>query len=104
MSGFETTTLAQADVQDAKPSASPRATGESRLDSPTTPPRCDGCGYDRGFRNRRAARCDSLGHDSGFRYWRADDTHSSYACWSEGHSQSPSVVSSSSASMEAMIA
>jgi len=60
----------------------PRATGESRLDSPTTPPRCDGRGYDRGFRNRRAARCDSLGHDSGLRYRRADDTDSSYACWS----------------------
>ena len=75
----------------------------SRLYSPT-PARCDRRGDDRGFRDRRGAWCDGLGDDCGFRDRRADHADSSYACWSERHLQSPSVVAASSASIEAMIA
>src|ERR1035441_6773916 len=79
--------------------------GGSRLDSPATHPRCDGCGYHGSLRDRRAAPgCDGRGHDRSLRNRRADDTDSSNACWSERHFQSPAVAVASSASIEAMIA
>lgn len=56
-----------------------------RLDPPSAPPACHGRGYDRGFRQWRAARCDGTGHNRGFCYGCADDTNSSYASSSEGH-------------------
>jgi hypothetical protein len=81
------------------------ATPSPGLDSASAPPpRCDGRGHDRGFRDRRGAGCDRPGHDRGSRYRRPDDTNSSSACWSERHVQSPSVPDASSASIEAMIA
>ena len=79
------------------------ATSASRLDAPTTP-RCDGGGHDGGLGNGRGAGGDGLGHHRGLGNRGTDDADPSYACWSEGHFQSPSVVAAWSASIEAMIA
>ena len=55
------------------------------LDSPPTPPRCDGRGDDRGLGNRRGAGCHCLGHDRRLRHGVADDSDSSCTSWTERH-------------------
>src|SRR5580704_11798386 len=77
----------------------------SRSNPPAThPPRGDGGGYHGGLRDRRGTRSDGGGHYGGLRDRRADDADPAHACWSQWHCQSPAVVVTCSASIEAIIA
>jgi hypothetical protein len=75
------------------------------LDATTeAPPGCNRRCHDRGLGDGRGAWRYGFGYDRGLGDRMADDADSSYAGWSKGHVQSPSVASASSASIEAMIA